>query len=131
MPELPNNKNDFVNAIAEATHRDKELSSLFPTPDELLDPTKPIEDAELKAPKRKYACHYGLYDLSNEADRLECEIVNNKCMNNGWIMAGEERTPTKEGNMFVMLKWLVPEDEPKKARDGLEEHNERPAPTAS
>lgn len=128
MAEASNTKNDFVNAIAEAAFRNNELSSAFPSPEELLDPTRPMEDAELKLPKKKYSCHYGLFDLSNAGDRVECELINDKCMNSGWILAGEERTATKEGNMFIMLKWLVPADEPKKANNGLDEHSvEQPA----
>lgn len=128
MPEpTNNNKNEFVNAIAEAKYQDKELSSIFPSPEDLIDPTKPIEDAEIQLPKKRYKCHYGNFDLSNEGDRIECEIINNKCMNDGWLLAGEERIPTKEGHMFVMLKWLEPEAEIKKSKDGLEELKERPA----
>jgi hypothetical protein len=127
MIENADSKNDFVNAIAEQNYKDKELTSIFPSQEDLVDPTKPIEDSEIKLPQKKYTCHYGNFDLSHEGDRIECEVINNKCMHGGWLLAGEERTATKEGNMFIMLKWLVPEEEIKKSKDGLDEHTERPA----
>jgi hypothetical protein len=109
-----NKANDFTNALAQmgigSGQFKEEIPPLFPAYKQdgrdletVPDPLAP----QAKAKRPDYEAHYKRFDLSADSDRLDLEEIMGHVMKDGWLMAREEWVHAKDGNTYVILKYLV------------------------
>ena len=116
-----NRAGDFVNSLndaAEAISKDsRRLPPLHPTQEELVDISKEKQEQQqmqMLFAAKKFKAKYGYFDVSREEDRIKLEEIGTHILQDGWLPGREEITITKDGSAIIVLKYLVPEETPKK-----------------
>lgn len=75
----------------------------------------------LQLPKRKLKSRLRRFCVSDEEQVEEYEKIQDKCLEgNGWILAREEWTTDKDGETFIIVKYLEPQDKDDKKGSGGE-----------
>ena len=111
--DASNKAADFVDALANMSALDnykEEIPPIFPLfKNDVKDREAPVDPL---APKEKelsrdFTAKYARFDLSTDSDRMELESVMGHVMKDGWMLAREEWVHAKDGNTFVILKYLI------------------------
>ena len=118
-------KDDFEKALAQLNAQPpRELPPSHP--DQLL--KNAGRGGQMPAAKLAghYESRYKKFSMGDEKQVAELEDINNHILNDGWLPGREEWIHTKEGATYIILKYLVPKDLPKKPPK--DEPKKKPAP---
>lgn len=83
-----------ISALEGDTHGDEKIRSVLKLP--------PRGDVK-----------FGRFNISDDVQRLELETIENNCLKVGWVLVREEWTHTKDGETFVIVKYMVSPEQPK------------------
>lgn len=68
----------------------------------------------LQLPKRKLKARLRRFCVGDEEQVEEYERIQDRCLEGkGWILAREEWTTDKDGDTFIIVKYLEPQDDKK------------------
>jgi hypothetical protein len=78
-----------------------------------------IDHNLIQLPKRKLKARLRRFCVSDPDQVEEYEKIQDKCLEGkGWILAREEWTTDKEGETYIIVKYLEPQPEDKKGSGG-------------
>jgi hypothetical protein len=132
---------DFFDAIGTANDPEnlREIPALHPAARSAFPPGKwrnvakeeegrtapGAENQLFEQPKGKFKARFGRFDLNDDTQRAELEEIENSCLTPGknWILAREEWYNTKDGDTYVVVKYLefIPEKKTKKPPEAKED----------